>query len=75
MVVRTIGGRCVEITVNSKAITIPHDFKIISLLKYLNYNKSVAVFVNGKQLLISQYDDYPLKEKDTVRIIKPLGGG
>ncbi|WFA09996.1 sulfur carrier protein ThiS [Tissierella sp. Yu-01] len=64
-----------EITVNNKAITIPHDFKILNLLEHLSYNKSVAVFVNGKQLLMSQYDDYLLKDKDTVKIIKPLGGG
>lgn len=64
-----------EVIVNNKAINIPHDFAVINLLKYLNYTKSVAVFINGKQILMSQYENYQLNQGDSIRIIKPLGGG
>jgi sulfur carrier protein len=65
----------VEVIVNNKAIFIPHDYAVINLLKYLNYTKSVAVFINGKQILMSQYESYHLNQNDSIRIIKPLGGG
>lgn len=75
MVTGAIGGETVEIIVNNKAITIPQDFKIIDLLEYLKFTKSVAIFVNGKQLLQAEYYDILLNNNDKVRIIKPLGGG
>lgn len=64
-----------NLIVNKKAITIPHNSTVIDVLEYLNYSKAVAVFINGKQLLFSQYNNYPLQENDNVRVIKPLGGG
>ena len=70
-----IGGESVEISINNETIAIPHDYKIMDLLIHLKYTKSVAVFINGKQLLQSEYDNTNLSENDKIRIIKPLGGG
>ncbi len=64
-----------EVIVNNKAIIVPHNYTVINLIKYLNYVESVAVFINGKQILMSQYEKYKLNQNDNVRIIKPLGGG
>ena len=64
-----------EIIVNKKAINIPHDTTVIKLLEYINTGSSVAVFVNGKQLLLAQYQSYELQENDNVRVVRPLGGG
>lgn len=64
-----------EIEVNQKEIIVPEDFAIKDLLKHLNYTRSVAIWVNGKQLLMAEYNDYKINNKDTIRIIKPLGGG
>lgn len=64
-----------EVIVNNKAMNIPHDFAVTNLLEYLNYTKSVAVFINGKQILMSKYENYQLNQSDSIRIIKPLGGG
>lgn len=75
MAIGAIGGETVEIIVNKRAITIPQDFKLIDLLEDLKYFKSVAVFVNGKQLLQIEYDTFLLSKNDDIRIIKPLGGG
>lgn len=72
---KEIGGDCVELIVNNKAITVPHSYTVLDLIKYLNYIESVAVFINGKQILMSQYEKYQLHQNDNVRIIKPLGGG
>lgn len=64
-----------QIIVNKKEIKIPDGFLIKDLLKHLNYTKSVAIWVNGEQLLMAQYNDYKINDKDKIRIIKPLGGG
>ncbi|MDY0236454.1 MAG: MoaD/ThiS family protein [Gudongella sp.] len=64
-----------EVIVNKKIVTIPEDYKIIELLKYLNYNKNVAVFIDKKQLLLSEYENTRIRENNNIRIIRPLGGG
>jgi len=65
----------VEILVNNKKVSIPLGFTVIKLLRQIQYSKSVAVFVNGRQLLMAEYDTYLLNEHDVVKVIKPLGGG
>ena len=65
----------VLVIVNKKPMNIPDKFTLMDLLSFMNYSKSVAVFINGKQLLQGEYEKYDLKENDNIRIIKPLGGG
>ena len=64
-----------EVIVNKKTITIPEDYKVIDLLKQLDYGKNVAVFIDKKQLLLSEYENTRIEEKNNIRIIRPLGGG
>ncbi|NYB75866.1 sulfur carrier protein ThiS [Sedimentibacter hydroxybenzoicus DSM 7310] len=64
-----------EVIVNNKTMTVPHNYTVSNLIKHLNYIESVAVFINGKQILMSQYGNYQLSKNDNIRIIKPLGGG
>lgn len=44
------------IKVNQKELEVPDYFAIKNLLKHLKYNNSVAIWVNGRQILISQYN-------------------
>lgn len=64
-----------EVLVNSKNIYVPPKITVLELLEYLESAKSVAVFVNGKQILMREYSVYKLMDKDEIKIIKPLGGG
>lgn len=64
-----------EVIVNKKTITIPEDYKVIDLLKQLDYGKNVAVFIDKKQLLLSEYENTSIKENNNIRILRPLGGG
>lgn len=75
MATGTIWFENMLITVNNKAIDINYKSTLMELLSLLNYNKSVAVFINARQLLQAEYEIYELKENDIVRIVKPLGGG
>ena len=64
-----------EVIVNKKTITIPEGYKVINLLKQLDYGKNVAVFIDKKQLLLSEYENTIIKENNNIRILRPLGGG
>ena len=64
-----------EVIVNKKTMTIAKDSKLIELLKDLGYGRNVAVFIDKKQLLLSEYEDRQIVENNNIRIIRPLGGG
>ncbi len=64
-----------DIQVNGKPQSIPEDYTVSMLLHHMNYPKSVAVFINGRQVLLGEYDDFGLNERDVVKIIRILGGG
>ena len=64
-----------EIQVNNKFLAIPENYTVSMLLYHMNYPKSSAVFINGRQILFREYGNFGLNEKDIVKIIRMLGGG
>lgn len=64
-----------EVKVNKNNITIPKGYKVIDLLEHLEYGRNVSVFIDKKQLLMSEYEKTQIKENNNIRIIRPLGGG
>jgi thiamine biosynthesis protein ThiS len=64
-----------NIFLNNLPIKVSEDITVEELIAKLGYIGSVAVFVNDKQLLMSQYKGFLVSENDRVLIIKPLGGG
>lgn len=64
-----------KVIVNNRAFILSKGSTVTDLLEHMNSPKSVAVFINNRQLLLAEYDKYVLEEKDNVRVIRPLGGG
>ena len=64
-----------KVTVNNRAFILSNGSSVTDLLEHMNSPKSVAVFINGRQLLLVEYDKYVLEEEDNIRVIRPLGGG
>lgn len=64
-----------NILLNNAPIEVSENTTIEELIATLGYIGSVAVFVNDKQLLMSQYKGFEVYNGDRVLIIKPLGGG
>ncbi|SET76545.1 thiamine biosynthesis protein ThiS [Natronincola peptidivorans] len=64
-----------KITVNNKERYVPEEYGLEDLLKEMGLDTSVAVWVNDIQLLRKNYSAYRLKEKDRVKIFRPIGGG
>lgn len=63
------------ILLNDSPVEVSEGTTIENLVASLGYLGSVAVFVNDKQLLMSQYKGFIVSEDDRIFIIKPLGGG
>ncbi|WP_409228845.1 sulfur carrier protein ThiS [Gudongella sp. SC589] len=64
-----------KVICNDKTMEIEERTTLSELLAMLNYRKTVAVFINGKQLLSSQLEGYRINEGDKIKIIRILGGG
>lgn len=64
-----------KIKVNNGSVSVPEDYTVSRLLDHMKYHASSAVFVNGRQILFREYEIYQLKEMDTVKIVRILGGG
>ena len=65
----------IHITLNQKPIEIEEGITVSELLVQSGFQKSVAVFVNKKPLLMKSYPEYVLEEYDDVTVFRPLGGG
>ena len=63
-----------KVKVNTKEYQIANETTVRELLDNLNY-KNAAVIINGQKLLMSQYDNWELRELDIIKIIRILGGG
>lgn len=64
-----------KITVNQIELMVSKETIISDIIDQSGYRGSIAAFVNGKQLLMSEYGVYKLSENDVVTLVKPLGGG
>lgn len=64
-----------EIVINNKKASVLDAITVSVLLKEVGMTHSVAVFINGNSILMSEYPNYILKENDNVKIIRPLSGG
>ena len=64
-----------KVIINKKEQDIPEGLTVTGLLEHLNLRKKTAIWVNGKQLLLKEYDTWKLSEKDHLKILKIIGGG
>lgn len=55
--------------------SLPERLSITDLLALKGIRLNSSVWVNGRQLLIREYDHYELQENDDVKIVRILGGG
>lgn len=63
-----------EITVNGKRREFPEPMTVRALTEHMHYRRA-SVWLNGRQLLASDYDATHLKSGDQVKILRIVGGG
>ena len=67
--------KTVRITVNKEEITLPEGTAAAALLEMRGIRSRVSVWINGKQLLLAEYETRILREGDTVKILRIVAGG
>ena len=64
-----------KVYVNKKELDVDKGTTLIDILKLENRGTTVAIWINDKQVLKKDYNTKTLKDKDKIKIIKPLAGG
>lgn len=65
----------IRIKINEKEITWPSDEPVSKLLEIMEFGIRVAVWVNGSQLLLSDYPLRTLKNGDQIKVRRIVAGG
>lgn len=56
-------------------MAVPEGTAVTGLLDLAGYNCRVAIWINGSQLLGSEYDTRCLEDGDVVKILRLVAGG
>ncbi len=63
-----------NVILNKKEIELPSEMTVAQLVREKQI-KRAAVWVNGVQLLASQYESWEIKEGDHIKILRVVAGG
>jgi len=63
-----------NVILNKKEIELPSEMTVTQLIAEKQL-KRAAVWVNGTQLLASQYESWVIKEGDNIKILRVVAGG
>ncbi len=63
-----------NIVLNDNPVEIPEGSLLRDLLSQYGYRKC-AVIINGRHILLKDYESWILKNDDKVKIVRILGGG
>lgn len=64
-----------KIILNNREEIISDGLNIRDLLENKGIRSKAAVWVNGRQLLLSEYPKYYIQENDVIKILRVIGGG
>lgn len=64
----------INVTINNKETQLERGTTPSQLLK-LRKMRRAAVWINGKQLLLVDYETHEIKEGDTIRLLRIMAGG
>ena len=63
-----------KVLLNKKETELPSEMTVAQLITEKQL-KRAAVWVNGVQLLASQYESWVIKEGDNIKILRVVAGG
>jgi thiamine biosynthesis protein ThiS len=65
----------ITVSVNNKETVLPEATTVAELLKLRGVKNRSSVWINGTQLLLSEYDSRVLQNSDAVKILRVVAGG
>ena len=63
-----------NVIINKKTRQLAEGITVSELLKLKNMRKA-AVWINGRQLLSAEYENYRIQEGDEIRLLRIMAGG
>lgn len=63
-----------KVTINNKSTELEPGTTVSRLLKMRKMRRA-AVWINGKQLLLAEYEDRQIMEGDEIRLLRIMAGG
>jgi thiamine biosynthesis protein ThiS len=63
-----------NIVLNDKPVELPEGYLLKDLMAQYGYKKC-AVIINGKHILLKDYESCILKKDDNILLVRILGGG
>lgn len=63
-----------KITFNKKEMELPSEMTVAQFIEAKQL-KRAAVWINGNQLLLAQYDSWLIRDGDQVKILRVVAGG
>lgn len=65
----------IRVIINKKEENLNEGITVIKLLEDRGIKSRSAVWINGEQLLLSDYSTYIIKENDEIKILRIVAGG
>jgi len=63
-----------NVSCNNKKIELEEGITVAQLIQSMNYRRA-AVWINGEQLLASDYDTRVINQEDQIKILRIVAGG
>ena len=65
----------IRVIINKKEELLPDNMTVLELLRERQERRRSAVWINGTQLLLSEYPLIKIQEGDVIKILKVVAGG
>ena len=65
----------IRVTVNNKDMVVPSGITVNNLLESIGYNCRIAIWINGSQLLSSEYATRIPEDGDVIKVLRLAAGG
>lgn len=62
------------VTINKKETQLEDGLTVSQLLKLRKLRKA-AVWINGKQLMLADYESWKIQEGDNIKLLRIMAGG
>ncbi|MCZ6526730.1 MAG: sulfur carrier protein ThiS [Gammaproteobacteria bacterium] len=64
-----------RLTINGDIISLDNIITVSDLIKQLGLHDKIAIEINREIVPRSQFDIHPLRQGDTIEIVRAIGGG
>lgn len=65
----------IKVAINNEEVILEKGITVMKMLEDRGIKPRTAVWINGKQLLLSDYETQIIRERDVIKILRIVAGG